>query len=563
MSASHKKKLRKEQNMSAMTEKQKQANAEAKKMKAYTLTFVVVMVLVLAIMVGTLVRTPISGLISRNTHALTVGASELSTTDLSYYYVDTIYSHYNQYADYGDYASMYAMWMEGIDFSAPVGDQVKDEESGETWAEYYIKEAIKSAKQTIALYEKAISDGYTLSEDDQTYLDSLEAYLKSAAASSGYSSVNGYLRNRYCDGANIKTFKEYTKTSLIASGYYAEHMDSLEYTVEDYREYDKDKYNEYSAYSYDLYRVNVSSYLKGGTVTKGEDGKETTTYSDEENKAALEAAKKDAQSLAIADNNTLEKLNAAIKALEVNKDVKDAAATTSTNVMYGDLSNEDIQKWLSDPSRKQGDITYIEITNTTEGENGEEVKTVSSYYVIRFEKRNDNLMKLQNVRHILVAFEGGRKDSETGETVYSETEKAAAKSAAQKLLDQWIASTKDMSQKDAEEAFAKLANKESDDGDGTTGGLYEDIYPGQMVSGFENWCFDETRKTGDTGLVETEYGYHVMYYVSEDEMTYRDYMVDADMTSDAMEKWTDDLTNAISSTEVNLNGIDRDFILIY
>ena len=39
--------------------------------------------------------------------------------------------------------------------------------------------------------------------------------------------------------------------------------------------------------------------------------------------------------------------------------------------------------------------------------------------------------------------------------------------------------------------------------------------PGDMVTAFNDWCFDESRKSGDTGVVETEYGAHVMYFVGQ------------------------------------------------
>ena len=35
-----------------------------------------------------------------------------------------------------------------------------------------------------------------------------------------------------------------------------------------------------------------------------------------------------------------------------------------------------------------------------------------------------------------------------------------------------------------------------------------------MVEEFNDWIFDENRKPGDTDIVETVYGYHVMYFVS-------------------------------------------------
>ena len=51
-----------------------------------------------------------------------------------------------------------------------------------------------------------------------------------------------------------------------------------------------------------------------------------------------------------------------------------------------------------------------------------------------------------------------------------------------------------------------------------TGGLYTDVYVGRMVEPFENWCFDESRQYGDTGLVRTNYGYHIMYFVESREV---------------------------------------------
>lgn len=67
----------------------------------------------------------------------------------------------------------------------------------------------------------------------------------------------------------------------------------------------------------------------------------------------------------------------------------------------------------------------------------------------------------------------------------------------------------------SETSFANLAKEFSDDGGSrSAGGRYSHVYQGQMVETFENWCFDESRKPGDTGLVETTYGVHIMYFIS-------------------------------------------------
>ena len=86
---------------------------------------------------------------------------------------------------------------------------------------------------------------------------------------------------------------------------------------------------------------------------------------------------------------------------------------------------------------------------------------------------------------------------------------AACREEAQAILDAYLAG-----EELTEDAFAALANEKSEDpGSNTNGGLYENVYEGQTVEPFENWCFDENRQPGDTGLVKTSYGYHVMYFV--------------------------------------------------
>ena len=72
--------------------------------------------------------------------------------------------------------------------------------------------------------------------------------------------------------------------------------------------------------------------------------------------------------------------------------------------------------------------------------------------------------------------------------------------------------------KKTEDAFAQLAKDNSADNNAKDGGLYENVYPGQMVNSFGNWCFDSSRKSGDVAMVQTDYGYHIMYFVKQTNM---------------------------------------------
>lgn len=120
--------------------------------------------------------------------------------------------------------------------------------------------------------------------------------------------------------------------------------------------------------------------------------------------------------------------------------------------------------------------------------------------------------KFVDVRHILIQIEGGTTDEE-GNTTYTDEEWAACEAEAQAILDEWLAGDK------TEDSFAALATEKTEDpGSQATGGLYEQVYEGQMVQAFNDWCFDESRQYGDYGLVQTNYGYHVMFFVNSEPM---------------------------------------------
>ncbi len=113
-----------------------------------------------------------------------------------------------------------------------------------------------------------------------------------------------------------------------------------------------------------------------------------------------------------------------------------------------------------------------------------------------------------DVRHILIVPEGGTTEGST--TTYTDDEWEACRAAAQEILDGWAAGDA------TEESFAALANEHSEDGGSNTkGGLYQQVAEGEMVETFNDWCFDKTHKVGDTGLVKSPYGYHIMYFSGE------------------------------------------------
>ena len=165
------------------------------------------------------------------------------------------------------------------------------------------------------------------------------------------------------------------------------------------------------------------------------------------------------------------------------------------HVAYAANGSSDMLTWAFDDARQAGDTTVAAY-----GETG--------YYAVLFHSRSRNDYHTVSVRHILV-------DSEE---------------KANELLQQY----NDGEQ--TEDAFAALAVANSTDSNASSGGLYTDIYRGQMVSEFEDWCFDPSRQPGDTGIVQTSYGYHVMYFVSTNENPYWYVQAETSLKSERLQR---------------------------
>ena len=539
MSASKKKKLRSE-NTAKLTERQIAEQKEAKKIKLYSIIFAVVLVamVVVAIVVGVNRSIEASGVHEKNTVAATVGEHQISNAELSYYYIDYV----NNYANtYGSYLSLF-----GIDPSVALDKQVIDEETGETWADNFISEAASSVQAIYALADAAEAEGFTLPQEQQDQVDIMSNNLDSYASIYGYSNTDAFLKAQYGNGASKEGYMEYYQRNLLASAYQTNHQENLTYTDDQIREADNADPVKYSSYSFAQYHIPVSKFLTGGTT----DESGNTTYTAEEREAAIAAAKIAIAPLTDSEINTVDALNEAIAAMEIN------AGTEASSTVYTDQASTGINSYLTDwvtaENREPGDVTCIEIPGTVKDENGEDLETITAFYVVLFTGKNDNEVELVNVRHILVSFEGDAQEDGT----YSEEVKEAARASAEEILNEWKSGDA------TEDSFAALANEKSTDtGSNTNGGLYEDVYPGQMVTAFNDWCFDSARKSGDTGIVETTYGYHVIYYVGTTGQTYRDYQIVNELISSDMEAWSQELLESYTVTMGDTSYMRKDIVL--
>ena len=543
MSASSKKKLRNSQDGSKLTERQMAEQKEAKKLKLYTAGFVVVLavLVVVALAVGINQAVANSGIRERKTVAMTVGDETVSSAEMSYFFSDYCRNYYSQNSTFLQYL---------MDPSSPLDSQVYNPETGETWADFLLEMAQDNVRSIYALSAAAEAAGHTLSEDEEASVENTISTMRLY----GFSDLESYLKAMYGKGSTEESYREYCLRSALAGSYYTAYSESLTYDDAALREAEKDNFDTYSSFTYNSYYLSTSRFLEGGTT----DENGTTTYSDEERAAASAAAEDAVKTLTDPETITSpEALDEAIAALSINQGSETSVASTIYEDKLYTSIDSDVAAWLAG-SRKEGDLTAIAKTSVSTDDSGAEVTTVSGYYVVWFVSRNDNKAPLDNVRHILVAFEGGTTDS-NGSTTYSDEEKAAARTEAESILAQWKAGDK------TEDSFAALATEKTDDtASAETGGLYEDISPASnYVTAFKEWALDDSRKAGDTGIVETEYGYHVMYYCGESALTYRDSMIKNDLVNADMEAWYEALLEAWPVTPGETKYLPMDMTLGY
>ena len=186
MSASAKKKLRKEENAAQLTEKQLQEQKEAKKLKAYTTVFVVAiaLVLVVALVFAGINFYTNSGIKEKNTVAAEIAGHQINAVEMSYYYSDTVENNYNNwYQSYGENMALF-MSMYGLDMTKPLSEQSYSEDT--TWADYFVDMALSTAQRDYLLSDLAKAEGFTLSEESQATMDQTFDNLHAYATIYGY-----------------------------------------------------------------------------------------------------------------------------------------------------------------------------------------------------------------------------------------------------------------------------------------------------------------------------------------------------------------------------------------
>lgn len=472
--------------------------------------------------------------------------------EYNYYYYTTWYAYYSQAAQMEQYGAGMGLMYTGFDYTKAPSDQpyntetvsltgVSLEELGNpenaTWADAFKFSAINKIISTKYGAEMAKKQNIQLTAQEKTEIDQTIEQFATSAKTNDYG-LTRYLSLTFGKGVNEKVIRKALEESYLSQAYFTKLNEDYSNAVTD--EQINSKYEE-NRDNYDI--VDIRLYKFTTTIDEKNHSDE---LSEEEHQKLHDAEY--AKTKATADA-FLEKVKdeasfiAAAKAENLSADHKSTddgdKSTLISNTTYSALTQykEELAKWVYDDARQVGDKTVIDAGSGT-------------YYAVFMKTlpHKDTSFDSADVRHLLVQF----PVDENGKTVeLTDKVKADTKAEAQKLLDEYLKNP-------TEENFAALADEHTDDsGSKGKGGLYEDITAdSNYVSEFKNWALDNSRTAGDTEIVETTYGYHIMYHVKSEGVAWSS-NIRAELSSAEyeaeLEKVIDAYTNDISYDTLWLN----------
>lgn len=514
----------------AKRNKKKPISPEASKKIGKAIGIIIVVAIVAAIAAFVVNYT---GLIEKNTTAITVGDQKISQAEYGYYYHQG-YNMVQQYSSYGyDVGYDTSKLPDQQDYSGMFGS-IEDfpEDQTPTWLDFFTFYAQNSLKQIKSAVADAEKQGITLDENDLADVQSSIDSMKSSASGNGYS-LNAYLRASSGKGVNEALYRKILEEQTLYQKVSDAKTEELKSAVTD-DEVEKEfnaNIATYGVVSYRSYQV-AAEMIEVKTETEATDTNRATDETAEPTlkvtDETMAAAKEVADKIAAAKSED-EYLAAVAEAAGDKKYLSDNSLTLTENATSDTIanSNNEMATWLFSDEAVAGATKVVENADTG----------YTVYYVTDAAHQPADSMTY-SVRHILVKFPEKDTDTTNDAEAADEAKETAEEDVTVPALDtkgyegvKIILDVDGDSAKDkatylkaqnilqeylegehTAEAFGALAKKYTEDSNGDKGGLYEDVKLGDMVPEFESWCTAKGRKQGNVGIVETQYGYHVMYF---------------------------------------------------
>ncbi len=420
--------------------------------------------------------------------------AKVKVSTYNFYYASTYNSLKSQQEQYEQYGLDMSQLGLDVDFTEKLSKQTyTDKETNKemTWAEHLDEMVLDAIESTYTYYLAAVeANGGEEPEITQDQKDQLEETIKSyteTANQYGYT-LSGYLVRAMGKGVTEKVFRTESLRQYIATNYKTElttDVESKEYTADDVNKYKDEHTADLLAVDIKLFEADSEDNAKAFKDELKADGSNFAEL-------AAKYSTDDFNKKAYTEDGFTTELGVT-KAVLQSKQVAIATADPHEHEEGEEHSDDEEQTysgldWLFSADRKAGDIYQ---------------HSTSVVYVITPAAITN--AETVNVRHILIAPETADDASVTDAT---DEQWKAAYSKAEEILNNWKSGDA------TEDSFAEFAKENTTDtGSQDNGGLYENVIPGQMVNPFSAWCFEAGRKTGDTAIVRSAYGYHIMYYV--------------------------------------------------
>ena len=429
----------------------------------------------------------------------TVDGQKISIGMYDYYYA-SIVSYYEQYASYGYYS---------LDTTKDYSKQYTTDDDGNkiSWQKFFETEALKEVEQITTYYSKALEEGVTLTSAQKKTIDKQISTLKDSASQNDVS-LDQYIKANFGTYCSEDTIRIMLEQYYLSANYKGKFKSETKVTDNDVDKYYNDHKNDYK---------KIEFYYIASPYDATDDNSKNESIKTAEKIMAKMKDKKSVIALVpeVYSSYIDSQVNSSMEqdsTLTEKKAREEAIKSYESNVVTTVSGNESpfddkMNTWLFSDDTKVGSKKYY--IDESAG---------YIYIVLKTSKASVEEDETYTVRHILVAPESGsNSSSSTSEkTEYTDEQWAAAKKKADSILAKFNKTDK------SEYEFAKLAEQYSTDSASTSsgsndsfGGLYESVTLGQMVPDFEKWSIDDSRKYGDTGIVKSDYGYHIMFFIND------------------------------------------------
>lgn len=360
-----------------------------------------------------------------------------------------------------------------IDYTQSMKDQYIM--TGTTWYDYCSEYLAGYLEEYLLLAESAISSGKSLTAAEEKLIADWAA--------------NDFDESKYSSRVSKETAEECLKLKTLAMKYACAELFEHEFTIDEINAYFAENKKLYSYIDYRYFSVNyITESDETEAEVEAEEDDEDHEHDEEITLTADQAADiANALKECKSDEEFVSVLSAKMDLYYASLDEEEKTEAIEGTLVEGQGYNEgyDELEWMFDEQRQVGDIYF---------DHNEEEQVYTVMMIVKSLYVDES--KTVNVRHILVMPEDDTDEADS-----------AAKTKADAIYAKFTSGGSAVSD------FKVLAMLYSEDGGSCMmGGIYEGIYEGDMIEEFDDWCFDESRKVGDSAIVKTDYGYHIMYF---------------------------------------------------